>query len=102
MEWESERGARCTICFDVRFERTALYPHENGFPVMTSSLGISRWKNMAQIHDCGFDAHIQTPNFIDCDAVESGVARLTNSVLTRQRSLYDHRNELHRFIRQIL
>jgi len=53
LEWEPERGARCTMCFDMRFERTALYAHEHGFPVMTSSLGISRWKNMAQINACG-------------------------------------------------
>lgn len=52
MEWESERGVRCTVCFDMRFERTALYAYENGFPVMTSSLGISCWKNVAQINDC--------------------------------------------------
>ena len=32
LEWEPERGARCTMCFDLRFERTALYAHENGFP----------------------------------------------------------------------
>jgi len=24
-----------------------------GFPITTSSLGISRWKNMQQINDCG-------------------------------------------------
>jgi epoxyqueuosine reductase len=53
MEWEPERGIRCTMCFDMRFERTALYAHEHGFPVMTSSLGISRWKNMEQINDSG-------------------------------------------------
>jgi len=53
MEQEPERGVRCTMCFDMRFERTALHAHENGFPVMTSCLGISRWKNMAQINDCG-------------------------------------------------
>jgi predicted adenine nucleotide alpha hydrolase (AANH) superfamily ATPase len=56
LEWEPERGARCTMCFDMRFERTALYAHEHGFPVITSSLGISRWKNMAQINDCGVRA----------------------------------------------
>ena len=28
MEWEPERGKRCTMCFDMRFERTALYAHE--------------------------------------------------------------------------
>jgi epoxyqueuosine reductase len=56
MEWEPERGARCTMCFDMRFERTALYAHENGYPVITSSLGISRWKNMAQINAAGVRA----------------------------------------------
>jgi epoxyqueuosine reductase len=25
MEWEPERGARCTMCFDMRFERTARF-----------------------------------------------------------------------------
>ncbi|WP_109126681.1 epoxyqueuosine reductase QueH [Dyella sp. C11] len=56
MENEPERGIRCTMCFDMRFERTALYAHEHGFPVITSSLGISRWKNMAQINDSGHRA----------------------------------------------
>jgi hypothetical protein len=56
MENEPERGIRCTMCFDMRFERTALYAHENGFPVITSSLGISRWKNLQQINACGIRA----------------------------------------------
>ena len=53
LEWEPERGARCTQCFDMRFERTALYAFENDFRVFSSSLGISRWKNMKQISGCG-------------------------------------------------
>ncbi|HXG27898.1 MAG TPA: epoxyqueuosine reductase QueH [Nevskiales bacterium] len=53
LEWEPERGLRCSICFDIRFERSALYAHEHGFPVFTSSLGISRWKNLEQINECG-------------------------------------------------
>ncbi|WP_152566288.1 epoxyqueuosine reductase QueH [Lysobacter antibioticus] len=56
MENEPERGIRCTMCFDMRFERTALYAHEHGFPVITSSLGISRWKNMEQINGSGHRA----------------------------------------------
>ena len=56
LEWEPERGLRCTKCFDMRFERTALYAYENGFNIITSSLGISRWKNMEQINDCGIRA----------------------------------------------
>jgi len=53
LEYEPERGARCTVCFDMRFERSALYAVENGFGVFTSSLGISRWKDMDQINRCG-------------------------------------------------
>lgn len=53
MEWEPERGKRCTECFDMRFERTALYAHENGFKTFVSCLGISRWKDMEQINGCG-------------------------------------------------
>ena len=56
MEHEPERGVRCTMCFDMRFERTALYAHEHGYSLISSSLGISRWKNMAQINECGHRA----------------------------------------------
>ena len=53
LEQEPERGARCTVCFDMRFERTALYAAENGFNLISSTLGISRWKNMDQINASG-------------------------------------------------
>ncbi len=55
-ENEPERGYRCTLCFDMRFERTALYAVENGFKVFTSTLGTSRWKNLEQINSCGIRA----------------------------------------------
>lgn len=53
MEDEPERGIRCTMCFDMRFERTALYAYEHGFSLFSSSLGISRWKDMEQINTSG-------------------------------------------------
>ncbi len=53
MEYEPERGERCTMCFDMRFEKTALYAYEKGFKVISSTLSISRWKNMKQINGCG-------------------------------------------------
>jgi predicted adenine nucleotide alpha hydrolase (AANH) superfamily ATPase len=64
MEWEPERGIRCTACFDMRFERTALYAHEHGFPNITSCLGISRWKNLTQINDCGVRAAGRYPGML--------------------------------------
>lgn len=64
LEQEPERGIRCTVCFDMRFERTALYAHENGFDSITSSLGISRWKDMDQINGCGIRAAERYPDLI--------------------------------------
>jgi len=61
MEWEPERGKRCTMCFDMRFEKTAEYASENDFKVITSSLGLSRWKNMEQINQSGLDAASKFP-----------------------------------------
>ncbi|MBS0358748.1 MAG: epoxyqueuosine reductase QueH [Proteobacteria bacterium] len=63
-ENEPERGHRCTLCFDMRFERTALYAYEHGFPIISSSLGISRWKNMDQINDSGTRAANRYPDMI--------------------------------------
>ena len=64
LEQEPERGIRCTVCFDMRFERTALYAHENGFDTISSSLGISRWKDMDQINGCGERAAGRYPELI--------------------------------------
>jgi predicted adenine nucleotide alpha hydrolase (AANH) superfamily ATPase len=64
LEWEPERGKRCTACFDMRFERTALYAFEHGFPVISSSLGISRWKDMNQINGAGERAASRYPNLV--------------------------------------
>lgn len=62
LEWEPERGYRCTVCFDIRFEGTALFAAENGYPTISSTLGISRWKNMDQINDCGIRAAARYPD----------------------------------------
>jgi hypothetical protein len=62
LENEPERGKRCTVCFDLRFERTALYAYEHGFRVFASTLGISRWKDMDQINRSGVRAASRYPD----------------------------------------
>lgn len=62
LESEPERGARCTACFDLRLERAALYAHEHGFDIFTSCLGVSRWKDMKQVNECGERAAKAYPN----------------------------------------
>lgn len=62
LEMAPEKGERCSVCFDMRFERTALYAHEHSFKVITSSLGLSRWKDMDQINRCGTKAAARYPD----------------------------------------
>ena len=56
LENEPERGERCTKCFDMRFERSALYAHENNFSLFATPLGISRWKDLDQVNNSGLRA----------------------------------------------
>ena len=55
-EWEPERGKRCSSCFDMRFYKTAKYASDNNFSLISSTLGISRWKDMNQINNSGLKA----------------------------------------------
>ncbi len=59
---EPERGKRCSSCFDIRFERTALYAHENNFKIFASSLGIARCKNLDQVIQSGHKAASKYPD----------------------------------------
>lgn len=56
MENDPERGRRCSMCFDMRFVASAKFAKENGFKVFSSSLGLSRWKDMHQINASGVSA----------------------------------------------
>lgn len=67
LEFEPERGKRCTRCFDMRMERTALYAHEHGFKVIATSMGVSRWKDMEQVYGCGRRAALRYPDMVFWD-----------------------------------
>ena len=62
MEWEPERGKRCSICFDMRFVETASYASKNNFDIISSTLGISRWKDFNQINNSGMKAAALFPD----------------------------------------
>jgi len=53
---DEERGERCSLCFEMRFVKTADYARKNGFNVITSCLGISRWKDFDQVTQAGIKA----------------------------------------------
>ena len=53
LENEPERWGRCLKCFKHRLLRAAKYAHENGFPVIATTLASSRWKSLEQIEEAG-------------------------------------------------
>ena len=54
LENEPERGGRCFQCFKYRLLRAARYAAAEGFPVLTTTLASSRWKNLDQVNEAGF------------------------------------------------
>lgn len=56
MELDPERGRRCTECFDMRMERTALYAYEHNFHAIATTNGTSRWKDVQQVDASGIKA----------------------------------------------
>jgi epoxyqueuosine reductase len=56
LENEPERGKRCSKCFDMRLERTALYAYEHGFEVFATTNSFSRWKDRSQVDQSGLKA----------------------------------------------
>jgi predicted adenine nucleotide alpha hydrolase (AANH) superfamily ATPase len=52
-EQNTERGARCLICFKMRLKETARLTSIRGFTMFATSLASSRWKNLQQISIAG-------------------------------------------------
>ncbi len=50
---DPERGERCNLCFDMRLQKAAAYAAKEGFKVFTTTLGISRWKDLEQVTRAG-------------------------------------------------
>lgn len=67
LEAEPERGKRCLQCFKMRLNATAKLAHELGFEMFTTTLASSRWKNLEQINQAGFEAAAQYPDIEFCD-----------------------------------
>lgn len=63
-EEDHERGERCRLCFEMRLEKTAAYAAKEGFRVFTTSLGISRWKDLEQVTRAGRRAAQLFPGLI--------------------------------------
>ncbi|MEN8152401.1 MAG: epoxyqueuosine reductase QueH [Acidobacteriota bacterium] len=53
-EKDPERGERCSICFNMRFDKVFQYAKENDFDMVASTLSISPYKAIDQINREGY------------------------------------------------
>jgi len=56
LEFEPERGRRCSMCFDMRMDVTAAYAKEHGYDCFTTTNATSRWKDTKQVNASGLQA----------------------------------------------
>lgn len=60
LEKEPERGKRCDVCFYMRIKRVMEYAKEQGFDGVASVLGVSRYKDLAQVNRAAEKASKET------------------------------------------
>ncbi len=53
LEGEPERGARCTVCYRLRLERTARYAAEQGYAWFCTTLSVSPHKDPVRLNALG-------------------------------------------------
>ncbi len=60
LETEPERGKRCDVCFYMRIKRVMEYAKEHDFDAVASVLGVSRYKDLAQVNRAAEKAAAET------------------------------------------
>lgn len=91
LENESEKGARCKKCFDLRLLKTAKKAKELKIPRFTTTLTVSPHKNSEQVFDAGVEAQMMFEQdgveFAQFDFKKNNGAKLTNEI-ARHNELY--------------
>lgn len=89
LENEPERGKRCSICFEMRLKRVMEYALANGYTQVASVLGVSRWKNLAQVNAAAEAAAAQTgATYLQIEGRKGGRQEL-RAALIKELNLYN-------------
>ena len=89
LEDEPERGKRCSICFYMRLKRVMEYARKHGFSAVASVLGVSRWKNLAQVNDSAYKAAEETGMpYVEIEGRKHGMQEL-RAALIKELDLYN-------------
>ncbi len=103
LEYEPERGRRCSECFRFRLLRAAQYAATHGLTVLTTSLASSRWKNLDQVNAAGEAAVVETVEIppirtssanLELDASAAGQALLWWPQNWRKGGLQERRGQI--------
>ena len=91
LENEPERGKRCSVCHDLRLEKTAQFAKENGFDAITTVLMMSPKKDFQVLKEIGEKvAKHHDIEFLSIDFKKSGGIEKMNR-LSKEFQLY-HQN----------
>lgn len=77
-----ERGARCEACFTLRLVKTAIYARDNNFDYFSSTLGVSRWKDLDQVNRAGRNAElVSNVNYLDINWRKCGLQERSSEII---------------------
>lgn len=89
LENEPERGKRCSVCFYMRLKRVMEYAKAHGFSAVASVLGVSRWKNLAQVNEAAYKAAAETGMpYVEIEGRKHGMQEL-RAKLIKELNLYN-------------
>lgn len=89
LEQEPERGRRCSICFHLRLKRVMEYAQANGYNKVASVLGVSRYKNLAQVNAMAQKASEETGvEYIEIEGRKHGMQELRQQLI-KELELYN-------------
>ena len=89
LENEPERGKRCSVCFYMRLKRVMEYAKEQGYEAVASVLGVSRYKNLAQVNQAAAKAAAETGMpYLEIEGRKGGMQE-RRSFLIKELALYN-------------
>ena len=88
LENEPERGKRCSLCFYMRLKKVMEYAVENDFGAVASVLGVSRYKDLAQVNAAAQKASSETKiPYLEIEARKGGMQERA-AFLVKELGLY--------------
>ena len=89
LENEPERGKRCSVCFEMRLKKVMEYALKNDYTAVGSVLGVSRWKNLAQVNEAAYKAsEITGMPYVEIEGRKGGMQEL-RAQLIKELNLYN-------------